>query len=262
MSLVSASRPMVALLLAGLLFSGCLPRGNTPLDEQKDPYFLKGKSRANSLDFQGAIEAYEKALEVNPHSASAHKELGLLYYERTKDYAAAIYHFEQLLRLRPDDPLAGTIKQQYILESKRQLARTVWLAPVNQRTQQEMEELEKLKKENAQLRQDIEALKVQIAHGTPVTPSPVGPTPGPVTLVTNKVTLPAPPRQVEVAQASAGTPPQPTAAASRTHTVKPGETPSSIARHYGIPLNVLLEANPSVEPKRMRVGQTLKVPAR
>ncbi|MBI3191727.1 MAG: hypothetical protein HYZ36_03600, partial [Pedosphaera parvula] len=87
MSLVSALCRMIVLLLAGLCFSGCIPRGNGPLDEQKDPYFLKGKNRANSMDYQGAIEAFEKALEANPRSASAHKELGMLYYERAKDYA-------------------------------------------------------------------------------------------------------------------------------------------------------------------------------
>ena len=64
------------LLLAGLLLSGCLP--SAPGDEEKEPYFLAGKSRVNTMDFKGAVESFEKAVEVNPKSAPAHFELGWL----------------------------------------------------------------------------------------------------------------------------------------------------------------------------------------
>lgn len=254
-------RPLFLWLLAGLFFTGCVPGGNSPLDEQKDPYFLKGKSRANSLDYQGAIEAYERALEANPRSASAHKELGILYYERTKDYAAAIYHFDRLLRLRPDDPYAFLAKE-YIVESKRQLASTVWQVPVTQQVQRQLEQLEELKKENAQLKLRVEALKAQVTHHTPVTPTLVGAAPPPPATTTNVVTSNQPPRVAE--QALPGKPlaaAPPAAPPARTHSVKAGETPSSIARQYGIAVNVLLEANPRLNPRRMQIGQTLKIPA-
>jgi LysM repeat protein len=48
--------------------------------------------------------------------------------------------------------------------------------------------------------------------------------------------------------------------AARTHTVKPGETPTMIARRYGIRLEALLAANPKLEPRRLKVGQTLYLP--
>jgi LysM repeat protein len=44
--------------------------------------------------------------------------------------------------------------------------------------------------------------------------------------------------------------------------VQPGETPSSIARRYGVSVQSLLDANPGLNPRRMRVGQQLNVPAR
>jgi LysM repeat protein len=44
------------------------------------------------------------------------------------------------------------------------------------------------------------------------------------------------------------------------HVVKEGETAASIARLYRVRLDVLLSANPSLTPKRMRAGQTVKVP--
>ena len=52
-----------------------------------------------------------------------------------------------------------------------------------------------------------------------------------------------------------------TASTGRTHTVKPGETPSLIARQYGVRLDALMAANPRLEPRRLRVGQALSIPA-
>ena len=38
------------------------------------------------------------------------------------------------------------------------------------------------------------------------------------------------------------------------------ETLAAIARKYGISLNSLVAANPGLNPKKMRVGQTLNLP--
>lgn len=57
----------------------------------------------------------------------------------------------------------------------------------------------------------------------------------------------------------------PAAAASApdegTHRVRAGETLSSIARRYGITLNALRAANPGVDPRRLLVGQRIRIPA-
>lgn len=45
-----------------------------------------------------------------------------------------------------------------------------------------------------------------------------------------------------------------------THTVRKGETVSSIARRYGITVSALAEANRLVDPGRIHPGQTLEVP--
>jgi LysM repeat protein len=47
----------------------------------------------------------------------------------------------------------------------------------------------------------------------------------------------------------------------KTHTVAAGETPMAIAKKYGIRLESLMAANPRLAPRRLRVGQSLSIPA-
>ena len=79
--------------MLGLILVGCLPSAETQTDEQKDPFYLTGKTRVNDRDYRGAIESFEKALENNPRNAAAHFELGLLYEQQENDCAAALYHY-------------------------------------------------------------------------------------------------------------------------------------------------------------------------
>src|SRR5205823_8087398 len=89
------------LLLGSVALGGYLPSGQSALDEEKEAHFLAGKSRVGEMDFKGAIDAFEQALQVNPRSAAAHFELALLFEKRGTDPAGAIYHYEQYLKLRP-----------------------------------------------------------------------------------------------------------------------------------------------------------------
>ena len=128
--------PLLALLLA----CGCFGPGNSSLDEEKEPHFLEGKSRVNAMDYNGAVESYERALEVNPHSSAAHFELGWLFYEKEQDPAAAIYHYAQYLKAHPDGANAERARS-CIIACKQELAKTVALAPVTQNLQKELETL-------------------------------------------------------------------------------------------------------------------------
>ena len=110
--------------------SGCTPSGRSQLSEEKEPHFVLGKSRVNAMDFQGAIEAFEQSLEANPHSATAHFELGWLYDEKTSEPAAAIYHYQQYLKLNPNADNADVIKQR-IYRCKQQLAADVLPLPAH-----------------------------------------------------------------------------------------------------------------------------------
>jgi LysM repeat protein len=64
---------------------------------------------------------------------------------------------------------------------------------------------------------------------------------------------PAPPRDTEVPKAEA--------VAGIRHTVAKGETLTSIAKQYNIPLADLQKANKDVNDRKLQIGQTLIIPA-
>ena len=234
---------------------GCVPGSQSEQDEQKEPYFLTGKARVSSLDYQGAMEAFEKALEVNPRSASAHFELALLCEREETDLAGAIYHFERYLRLRPNAENAEIVRQR-ILGCKQGLAKTVTLAPVTQTVQRD---LERLTAENRELRRQLEAWQAYYASlqktAVPaVTRSTMAgvavPSSSPTSLVAGTN------HSQQLAARS-----HETSALEKTHTVRAGESLYSIAQKYGVRLSALSAANPGIDPKRLRIGQTLVIPA-
>jgi LysM repeat protein len=264
MSFSSAAGRFVALISIGMWFGGCSPISESELDEQKNPHFLEGKSRANALNHKGAIEAFEKALEANPRSASAHLELGLLYEQKMNDYAAAIYHLERHLRLRPTSHVAESVRQR-IMSCKLELAKTVSFALVTQKVQAAME---RLTSENSALQQQVEELKGQLAKAqsaqqlnvlsnrsvllsnqTVTNQNPLG---------TNRPPAGTPQPLAIKPAADASRP----AGSARTHVVQRNETFASISRKYGIPLGALQSANPRIRPRELKAGQTINLPAR
>lgn len=242
----------------GVALCGCMPSAQGPADEQKEPYFLTGKARENTLDFKGAIEAFEKALEANPQNGSAHFELGLLY-EKEADYSAAIYHFERYLKLRPDSDHLQIVKDR-ITQNKMELSKTTVFGPL---TQNLTREFEKLAEENKQLRAENEKLRANQAGQpgqNPGTTSQTGQTGTSIARPSSGGS--ADPGQTGTIVArpgvTAGTEARPIL---RSHAVRSGDTPISIARKYGVRLEALMAANPGLDPKRMKVGQAVKIPA-
>ena len=135
----------------GITLSGCLPSDQNQSDEEKEPHFVLGKSRINAMDYQGAIQAFEESLEANPHSAAAHFELGWLYDEKESDPAAAIYHYQQYLKLSPNAGNAEVIKQR-IDSCKQQLAADVLPLPSTPAAQKQINQLIE---QNQQLQDEV-----------------------------------------------------------------------------------------------------------
>jgi len=252
-----------SLLLAGLLLSGCLP--SAPRDDEKEPYFLAGKSRVNAMDFKGAVESFEKAVEVNPKSAAAHFELGWLYDEKDSNPAAAIYHYERYRKLSPTTGKEEVVKTR-ILACKQQLAQTVSLGPVSEKQQRDLEKLvvekEKLVVENKSLHDQVEGLRADVARLQAVTnqmgAASVAPRVVPPSVSSQSVVSGASPP----GPASPGRTPLPPTANARTHIVKAGETLSLIARKYSVKMEALKSANPRLDARHLHVGQALAIPTR
>ena len=237
----------LALLCAGL--SGCLPSGQGDFEEEKEAHYLAGRNCLNTMDFRGAVEAFESAVEVNPRSASAHFQLGCLYEEKEpQNPAAAIYHYEQFLKWRPTSDKAEFVKQR-VNNCKQDLAKAVMPLPIPAGMQREFE---KLAEDNRRLREDNESLRAQLASR-----SLVFPTNPPAPNVTRSTPSPAPGTTARPLSPGGG---RPAATPGRTHTVQAGETPMAIARKYRVKLDDLLRANPGLDPKRMRAGKTLNLP--
>jgi len=235
--------------LIGML-GGCAPASNSPFDEQKEPHVIQGQKREATYDYPGAIESYHRALEVNPRSSIAHYRLGLLYESEDRDPAAAIYHFQQYLKLRPNSENANVIRQR-ILGCKQQLAKEVSLGLVSgemknqldeliQKNQSLAEENQRLTADNRRLEEQLGQLHLGLAAGSATPPRPSGPS-------------------IPFDRAES---PSPTTTRGTTHTVQRGDTYYSIAKRYGISTSALEAANPGVNPNRLSIGQRLTIPRR
>jgi tetratricopeptide (TPR) repeat protein len=255
------------LLLAAAL-SGCT---QSDQDDEKEPHYVLGISRVNAMDYQGAVEAFEESLEVNPHSAVAHYQLGMLYENQESDPAAAIYHYQQYLKFDPSAENADVIRQ-HIAACKQQLAADVLPLPSAPQAQQQ---LEKLVEQNRQLQQQVQSLQdtlkqwnVWYANQSATKSNSALPQdeslppdggPGTSTQPTEPVIQPVQPtvtRPVVVTP----THPQIPAGHGHTHVVEHGETAMAICRKFGLHLNELAAANPAVNLSRIRPGEVLNIP--
>jgi LysM repeat protein len=250
------NRASIAALLC-MSLSGCFPSSQSQFEEEKESHYQEGKSCVSSMDYTGAVEAFEKAVEVNPRSASAHFQLGWLYEEKVQDPAAAIYHYQQYLKLRPDADNAEVVKQ-HIVNCKQDLAKDVLPLPVAPPMQRQFEQLAE---ENKKLRDENEKWKAYFASLPKTAPATNPPAQTPVQPVTRSVSN-APTQSVSgnsTRQTVSNNfrSPVPT---GRTHVVQQGETAAAIARRYGVKLDDLLKANPGLEPKKMRVGRSINIP--
>jgi tetratricopeptide (TPR) repeat protein len=236
----------------GLVLGGCDPSGSSPQDEMKEPHYVLGQSRVNAMDFEGAIDAFEQSLEVNPHSAQAHFQLAMLYEQKESNPAAAIYHYQQYLKYNPKAGNADLITQR-IEACKQQLAANVMLLPSSSSAQQQIQQLIDT---NRRLQEQINWWQTQYTNllnaarlNPPVSVSQNNPAP-----------QPNPPPARRVAAESGGESSRAAAARSRTHVVTRGETAMAIARRYGVKLSALQAANPGVNLGKIRVGQVLNLP--
>lgn len=255
-------------MLLGLILSGCFPSGDNQLDEQKEPYFLAGKSHVSSMNFPAAVDSFEKALQVNPQNASAHFELAWISDDKMEDPSSAIYHYERFLKLRPSSDRTDLVKQR-INSCKQRIAATV--SVIGQWSPERQRDLDKLMAENKTLKERVAQWEAYYASHPPQTntaqaQASSGAQPSNAGAATAAQISSPGLRNTDVTdtrsmQTNIARPIIPTPAARRTHVVKAGDTPASIARQYRVSLNALQSANPQLQPTRMRIGQVVNIPS-
>jgi LysM repeat protein len=236
------------MVLAAGLFFGCDSSDEgSHTTEDREPHFIAGRRLVTQQDYAGAEKSFYKALEANPRSAAAHYELGVLFLSRKDDPAAAIFHLQRFITLKPEAENKTDVLGQ-IEGLKSDLAGEILGNPQskpNRSIQALRTQLNQLAAENAALKHQL------LSKGITPNPQPATNTtaalPRPNPGSPGVVAVPNPPRH---------------ATTIRTHKVKRGDNPTSIARQYSISLAKLLAANPGLKPAKMQIGDELKIPAR
>ena len=163
-------------ILVAAATGGCFPGNENHQDEERDPHFQRGRDLVNSQEFKAAAEEFEKTLDSNPRNAAAHYELGCLYDNNLKDYAAAIYHYERLPALWLPELPPRRIVRERIRGCKLELAGTEFPLPNSQNLQRE---LYALTEENRLLKRQLDEARNHPGPGISPLPAQRCPTPPP-----------------------------------------------------------------------------------
>jgi tetratricopeptide (TPR) repeat protein len=238
---------MMGTLCLGLV--SCRPHGSAVLDDDQNPYIKSGLNYRAAFEYDGAIRAFEKALEDNPNSVRAHYELGLLYDKEKHDYVTGLYHYNRVLKLQPKGYPAENVRL-LVASCRQELVKAEALAPVARAMQTE---LEKLRAENAVLREQLEKLKAHYAARLTQDANAGSRGSDP-----SSATLPHPASGRGSPVGNDGSLPS---SVPRVHVVQKDETLASISRLYHVKLRALIAANPGIEPRSMAVGRVVKLPS-
>jgi tetratricopeptide (TPR) repeat protein len=223
--------PLFALLI---VLGGCGKNaGSSEAREERNPLIKQGHAYMEIKDYAKAETAFRQAIENDSRLARPYLDLAVLYHQYKPDYISAIYCYQRYLELRPDTEKRAFIQEQ-LVEAKKALANYIL---TQARAFEAVEELEQLRRENAQLRRQLAARSA-------------GSTPDAGTKSVTETAAPA-------AEQPSG---------HQIYTVMEGDTLTKIATEfYGTAdWEALYEANKDrmKSPRDLRVGQTLVIPAR
>jgi LysM repeat protein len=266
--------------------TGCEPNESLPFASEVDePHYRRGAQLLRGGRTQEALEAFLKVIDKRGGDApESHLESGILYLQHLKDPVAAIYHFRKYLEMRPSSPQAARTRE-LIETATKEFARTLPAQPFEGQVKvlDLMEQVERLQKENTQLKEQIsQALTAagfkrpagNVGSATQETDSaaPTEPEAEPVVAVPAETPAPPPPvrptplpaiQKPVTTVASAGTTSTP---GGRVYTVKRGDSLYSISRQYfgnGSRIDDIVAANRPLLSSRtspLKPGMQLRIP--
>jgi len=187
-------RPTVAVFVAciAFTFSAC----DRLFDKGSKEEVVAGDKKAAAGDFRGAVARYEAALDGTATTADAHYKLALIYDDKLKSPVDALHHMGRYLELAPTGRHARDAKSYQKEGEARLRSQLSKGSPVTQ------QEAVRLKNENQLLREQLAAVRAQKAMPAATMNAKGEPVQKPIT------------------------------PGSRTHTVQPGETLSTISLKY------------------------------
>lgn len=192
MPLLPRLRAWVLLALTAFWFSAC----DRLFDKGSKDVVTAADRKAAAGDFRGAIALYESALDGTAKTAEVHYKLALIYDDKLKDPLDALHHMDRYLALSPTGAHERDAKAYKKEGETKLLAKLSKGSPITQ------QEAVRLKNDNQLLREQNALLRAQKSVPAAVTNAKGEP-----------VQKAIPP-------------------GSRTHTVQPGETLSTIAQKY------------------------------
>jgi tetratricopeptide (TPR) repeat protein len=164
-------RLRVLLLIAlGLLVfqTGCERKDVLTMgSEESEPNYERGLQLEKQGRSQEALSAFLKVIADRREDApESHLHAALIYERHIKDYIAAIHHFRKYIELQPNAKQADLVKGR-IDNSRREFARSLSISPSEDSSVKfgYMEQLDRLQRENDQLKSEIAALRAALPSG-------------------------------------------------------------------------------------------------
>ncbi len=82
-----------------------------PLRSVRNPYYRRGYKLLQERKHVEAAEAFQRSLRLDPDTAMANLQLGILYEDTFEDPAAALYQYQEFLRKRPESSRAEAVRR-------------------------------------------------------------------------------------------------------------------------------------------------------
>lgn len=157
-----AVRSLLSLLLLLSLSSlgtGCFNRADVELGpEEQERSFQRGRQMLREGREADALRDFLRVIELRPgNAAESHLEAAEIYLNYLNDPIEAIYHYRRYLLQSPDSPQKELVRGRK-LAAQREFARTLPARPGgigSEERNQLMYQIERLQRENEQLRESL-----------------------------------------------------------------------------------------------------------
>ena len=229
------SRAVPLLLAAALVFGvvGCGRKSRV----DKHPLMLRADRCRAEGEPALALRFYRKLVRLHPEAPEARLKLATLCDEVLNDHIGALYHYNTYLALAADSPDAAAV-EGYRLMAKAKLLRELKQEslpkPPGDTIDEQLRQIDALKKENDRLRHSLTQMNRQYD-------------------LLRKM-------YNDLRAARTRSPEDVRSTGEVLYTVRLGDTISGIAAAHGVPFKELLRANGLNSASLLRAGQVLKIP--